>query len=137
MTMRERPTLTTATLALIKHLRPKLSEDDWLSLCVAICQAGAQPPSLRSKAIFGSYAAYLKSQEWMAKRSAVLQRAANLCEYPGCGEIAQEVHHLGYGDEWGEEPLHFLVALCRHHHALAHDDRGQYAVKLAMLLDLR
>ena len=137
MTMQERPTLTAATLTLIDHVRQKMSEDEWLNMCVATCRAGAQPPSLRSKAIFGSYAGYLKSPEWMEKRSAVLQRAANLCEYPGCGEGAQEVHHLGYGDEWGEEPLYFLVALCRHHHALAHDDRGQYADKLAMLLALR
>lgn len=133
---KERPALSAATLTLLKHVRQSMSEDEWLDLCVVTCRVGAEWPSARSKAIFGSYDGYLKSAEWMEKRSAVLQRAVNVCEYPGCGDNAQDVHHLGYGVEWGDEPLSFLVALCRHHHALAHDDAGQYTGKQAMLRDL-
>lgn len=61
------------------------------------------------------YEEYLRSPEWKAKRQKVLARAKHVCE--GCLEApAEEIHHLSY-DNFGDELLFQLVALCRPCHA--------------------
>lgn len=133
MPMREQVSVTDATLELLRHLRDKLTQEQWVEVAEAASRVGAGQVGSFSLARYGNYDGYLASPEWTTKRAAALQRARNNCEYPGCVNTAQDVHHLGYEAEWGEEPLHHLVALCKHHHSMAHDVSGQYAIKWAML----
>ena len=66
------------------------------------------------------YKEYLASKEWAAKRSRVMERAANLCE--GCREVnATEVHHMNY-EHLFDEFLFELVALCHSCHARWHQE---------------
>ncbi len=77
---------------------------------------------IQSRPGYGSkeYEKYLRSDEWKAKRHAVIGRAREICE--GCGQAdAEVVHHLHYDniyDEW----LWDLVALCRPCHAKCHPE---------------
>jgi hypothetical protein len=61
-----------------------------------------------------SYAAYLISERWFAKRALVMKRCAGVCE--GCGvKPAVEVHHHHYQHLF-DEFLFELVGLCRDCH---------------------
>jgi len=133
MAMKRTAALNDATLLLLKHLRGRLSLEQWLEVASATCQVMEQPLGKRSRAFFGSYNGYLKSEQWKSKQSEARRRAAEVCEYPQCEEPIRDVHHLAYGPEWGDEPLHFLIALCGYHHALVHDDFGEYLEKREML----
>ncbi len=65
-----------------------------------------------------AYNAYLKTVEWAAKRAAVLDRAAGVCE--GCRrQRPTQVHHLTY-DHVGQELLFELVAVCNACHSILH-----------------
>lgn len=65
-----------------------------------------------------TYMAYLKSAEWIVKRTQVLHRAGGQCER--ChGAPPVEVHHLTYA-RMGDERPSDLVALCAPCHRLAH-----------------
>lgn len=70
---------------------------------------------------FKEHDAYLRSPEWRRKRAAVLKRSQGLCE--GCGQVrAIQVHHLHY-DNWKEEFLWELVAVCNACHERVHAHR--------------
>jgi hypothetical protein len=67
------------------------------------------------------YSAYLKTPEWGAKRSAVIERANGLCE--GCRQAPAVIaHHLTYAHA-GNELLFELVAVCDTCHQKAHPDK--------------
>lgn len=67
---------------------------------------------------FREHNAYLKSQAWRARRTAVLARAKGICE--GCaGAVATQVHHLTY-EHWKNEFLWELVAICEDCHERIH-----------------
>lgn len=62
---------------------------------------------------------YMRSPEWWAKRTAVMERELGVCQ--GCRTAkANQVHHLTYR-HLGRELLFELVALCRPCHEAAHD----------------
>lgn len=66
------------------------------------------------------YNAYLLTPTWRAKRAAVLDRAAGLCE--GCRlNPATQAHHLTY-DHVGNELLFELVAICGACHRRLHPE---------------
>lgn len=69
-------------------------------------------------AFFIDYDKYLQSDEWAARRTLVLKRAAGVCEGCGCDSPAQ-VHHLSYAHV-GFEFLFELVALCDPCHQRIH-----------------
>lgn len=53
-------------------------------------------------------------------RSYVLKRAGEKCEFPNCGEVAKNLHHI---DRFSSRKIHDpdkIVALCEAHHDLAH-----------------
>lgn len=77
---------------------------------------------IQSRPGYGSneYDDYLLSDEWKAKRNAVIRRASGICE--GCGQAdAEVVHHLHY-DNIYHEWLWDLVALCRPCHSRCHPE---------------
>lgn len=65
--------------------------------------------------------AYIRSKEWKAKRLLVLARDNNQCQQCGSDGNGRSlhVHHLTY-DNFKNEPLEDLVALCGHCHSGAH-----------------
>lgn len=66
------------------------------------------------------YADYLRSEEWAARRTKVMQRAGGICE--GCRDRpAEEVHHLTY-EHVTQEFLFELVAMCGDCHARFHGE---------------
>lgn len=78
----------------------------------------------REKAAFdASYAAYMHSDEWRAKRKAVMLRAQGICE--GCrAKTAVQVHHLHYRRVF-REMLFDLVAICKECHEACHADNDE------------
>lgn len=75
----------------------------------------------REVGFWKTYNEYLKSDEWLKKRTRVLERANNQCE--GCrNRRATQVHHLNYKHVFNEF-LFELVALCDECHRRLHDDR--------------
>ena len=70
-----------------------------------------------------SYSAYIRSEEWKAKRALVLKRCSGSCE--GCGVTkATEVHHSTYHHLFNEF-LFELVGLCHAcHERLTLERRG-------------
>lgn len=66
------------------------------------------------------YAEYLKSPEWTAIRTEVLQRDGHACSQCG-SSISLQVHHTTYLYRRGEEPLSALETLCRVCHRSRHD----------------
>jgi len=64
------------------------------------------------------YASYLASPRWRAKREAVMERDAHVCQ--AClQDGATEVHHLTYAHIF-DEPLFDLVAICAPCHRRIH-----------------
>ena len=61
---------------------------------------------------------YLKSEAWKQKRYLVLKRDNWRCVY--CGEQATEVHHTKYAINIGNEPIEWLVSICRDCHDIIH-----------------
>lgn len=61
---------------------------------------------------------YLKSEEWKQKRYLVLERDNWRCVY--CGGQATQVHHNKYAVNIGNEPIEWLVSICRVCHDLKH-----------------
>ena len=71
------------------------------------------------------YDNYLDGPDWKEKREAVIARANGICE--GCGKgKATEAHHLTY-DDFGDEFLFQLVALCENCHVRWHARRAAEA----------
>ncbi len=66
-----------------------------------------------------SYAEYLKTKEWKARRNRALLRAGNKCVPCGRSDVPLEVHHNCY-ERRGSELLEDLVVLCRRCHQLYH-----------------
>jgi hypothetical protein len=75
------------------------------------------------------YRKYLASPQWKALREKALKRAGGQCEFvtiwtaggttseDRCEEVERlEVHHTRYAKTLGEEPMTWLVVLCRGHH---------------------
>jgi hypothetical protein len=72
--------------------------------------------------ISNEYEAYLKSDEWNARREKVFLRADGICE--GCGVAkATQVHHLSYENRYNEF-LWELVAICNDCHVRAHPEKN-------------
>ncbi len=70
---------------------------------------------------FEAHNVYLASPEWAKRRRSVMTRARGVCE--GCLSVpATQVHHLSY-DNWGDELLYQLVAICDACHEKAHSVR--------------
>jgi uncharacterized protein YraI len=62
---------------------------------------------------------YLLSDEWQRKRYVVLKRDNWLCVY--CGAPATQVHHKRYAKRnIGNEPIHWLVSICKSCHESIH-----------------
>lgn len=77
-------------------------------------------PAPRSKLAWARwYARYLASEDWAARRQAVLERDGFRCQRAGCAQPAAEVHHLTYARA-GREPLSDLISLCADHHRAIH-----------------
>jgi hypothetical protein len=73
----------------------------------------------RSAAWWQIYNAYLRSEEWAAKRERVMWRCGGICE--SCGDReARHVHHLEYPKTFGLEPLYTLVGVCVPCHKIIH-----------------
>jgi hypothetical protein len=67
---------------------------------------------------FEKHNEYLLTDKWQEKREAVLAREDNLCQ--GCrSALAVHIHHLSY-ENWGDELLFQLVAVCQDCHQRAH-----------------
>jgi 5-methylcytosine-specific restriction endonuclease McrA len=67
---------------------------------------------------FEAHNEYLQTDEWQEKREAVLDREDSLCQ--GCrAALATQIHHLNY-DNWRDELLFQLVALCEDCHERVH-----------------
>lgn len=64
------------------------------------------------------YPDYLRSQEWLAKRQPVMERANGVCEECRMNE-ATDIHHKTY-DRVGAEPPEDLSAVCRLCHNCLH-----------------
>lgn len=74
---------------------------------------------------FKEHDEYLKSLDWKKRRFLVMKRAGNMCE--GCREApATEVHHLTY-ENWKEEFLWELVAICHDCHERLHIAKSKAA----------
>ncbi len=62
---------------------------------------------------------YLLSDEWQRKRHVVLKRDNWRCVY--CGAPATQVHHKRYAKRnIGNEPIHWLVSICKTCHESIH-----------------
>ena len=62
---------------------------------------------------------YLLSDEWQRKRHVVLKRDNWRCVY--CGAPATQVHHKRYAKRnIGNEPIHWLVSVCKSCHESIH-----------------
>lgn len=84
---------------------------------------GAPPGGVhcRREAPMTRYQKYINSEEWVAKRKLVLERARGRCEV--CRHAkATQVHHLTYKN-LGDEPLEDLQAVCLSCHAGHHPDK--------------
>lgn len=66
---------------------------------------------------------YLKSPEWKALKSKVLNRDNYTCQSCNSNGIPLEVHHITY-QTFGNENLSDLVSLCRNCHQSIHDKHG-------------
>ena len=66
---------------------------------------------------------YLKSPEWKALKSKVLNRDNYTCQSCNTNGISLEVHHITY-QNFGNENLSDLVSLCRNCHQSIHDKHG-------------
>jgi len=65
---------------------------------------------------------YLQSEEWRKKRYAVLKRDNWRCVY--CGAPATQVHHTRYARKnIGNEPIKWLVSVCKSCHDSKHQHR--------------
>jgi 5-methylcytosine-specific restriction endonuclease McrA len=67
------------------------------------------------------YSAYLRSPQWYALRSQILERDEYRCQthFEGCTATADHVHHLTY-DRMGAELYEDLVSVCLSCHTLIH-----------------
>ncbi len=75
------------------------------------------------------YDAYLKSENWHAKRKLVMARANGTCE--GCGvRPATQVHHFTY-ENLGDELLWELTAVCNLCHERSHPWKQEKDTSLA------
>ncbi len=61
---------------------------------------------------------YLKSEAWQQKRYLVLKRDNWRCVY--CGGQATQVHHNKYAKNIGNEPIEWLVSICKDCHDSKH-----------------
>ncbi len=80
-------------------------------------RANPSRPRKRKGSWTGNYEAYLRSDEWTAKRRVILERDGYRCP---CGSRRHlHVHHLTY-ERLGHELLDDLVTLCRGCHRRLH-----------------
>lgn len=67
------------------------------------------------------YKEYLKSNTWKEKRRKVLKRDRYRCKGKNCKAKSKlSVHHKKYPEEFGKEPLTYLVTLCNSCHFYVH-----------------
>lgn len=79
-----------------------------------------------------AYQEYMGSLGWIELREAAKARANYACER--CGAVAKEVHHKQYPDNFDDDSVDNLEALCRVCHRAEHLDQkaGRLASKLAI-----
>jgi hypothetical protein len=71
---------------------------------------------------------YLKSDDWRRKRGVVLKRDNWTCVC--CGKKATQVHHERYSKKnIGEEPIKWLVSICRPCHKKKHRKKAKLNTK--------
>ena len=68
---------------------------------------------------------YRMSEKWAVLRGKILDRDGHECKL--CSSVFRlQAHHLSYPVEFGTEPLHTLITLCRSCHKAIHfDDNGK------------
>ena len=79
---------------------------------------------------YGSYEEYLVSNEWKRIRAHVVIRAKGCCEFTGCKNALEEVHHKYYPRIWGREAIDSLIGLCEDHHRQAHGNQAVAPMKV-------
>lgn len=72
------------------------------------------------------YQRYLQSRHWYDFRLAIFVLSGGACV--GCGDVADEVHHLHYRTK-GNESACDVVPLCRSCHAKEHSDAMKFRIK--------
>jgi len=65
-----------------------------------------------------NYERYLRSAEWRELRDTALARTGGFCQL--CGDFAQQVHHVQYPKQFGQEHPHSLVPVCDRCHKTSH-----------------
>ena len=65
-----------------------------------------------------AYRRYMNSDVWWRKRKLVLKRDKHRCWE--CKGKATQVHHLMYPERFGDEPLRWLVSVCKRCHREEH-----------------
>jgi len=78
-------------------------------------------PKRRPRLPKHQYEAYMAGPRWAARKESYFRRHPRECA--ACGDPEVHLHHMDYVF-LGCEPDHTLVALCEHHHALAHEFAG-------------
>ncbi len=81
-------------------------------------------PVHRPESISSVYDAYIASPEWQRLRLHALERDQHLCQ--SCRQCpAVDVHHLHYPppDRYGDEPIYWLISVCRICHKRIHELR--------------
>jgi hypothetical protein len=81
---------------------------------------------------YNAYLAYLDSAAWWSKRDQARRRSISKFGEPLCerclGNIGTQAHHRTYwywrnGYDFGEEPLHSILWVCRDCHRWLHRDK--------------
>lgn len=81
--------------------------------------------SLESEARRLTYEAALNSQHWAELKQKVRERCKGWCEWPGCKNPCQSLHHRHYRT-LGEERPQDVLYLCDGHHLAIHERRRSY-----------
>ncbi|MGH2397034.1 MAG: HNH endonuclease, partial [bacterium] len=64
------------------------------------------------------YRRYLSSSAWREKRDLALARTSGFCQF--CGSFAEQVHHVRYPKQFGQEDQNSLVPVCDECHKTSH-----------------
>lgn len=69
------------------------------------------------------YQQALRSTHWHDLKAQVKIRCNGICEWPGCKEPCQELHHCTY-HHLGNETADECRYVCTFHHEIIHDQRS-------------
>ena len=129
------PAFAHSTLdAVVKQNAPDVDDgisEQWYQ---ARREYAASLQKLNSKEWFEKHAAYLRTPEWRARRTAVLRRDGYMCQ--ACLQNqAKQIHQLTYM-HWGHEPLFDLVSVCTDcHDTITAIDRSEKKAEPDVSLD--